>query len=112
MNPSSNPSPYRHTSGKSIRVKTASPDSAVTSTTAQDPTKTTAWYLARRLRLALHDLGVLHVPPEWMQATPEGISFRSLSVREADKLTLAVEDLALGRRTAPATPGPNQLPLF
>ena len=59
---------------------------------------TTAHYLARRLHVALNDLGFRpHIPSDWPQPSPEGLSFRSLSVREAEKFILAVEDLALGR---------------
>ena len=113
MNAPSNPSPYRRSTAESIRVKTANPDSAATSNTAQDPTKTTAWYLARRLHLALHDLGLLdHFPSDWVQPSLDGLSFRPLSVHEADRLVLAVEDLALGRLNNRPSPGTNQLPLF
>jgi hypothetical protein len=81
--------------------------------TPQDSTKTTAHYLGRRLHLALHHLGVLqHVPSGWVQVTPGGLSFASLSVREADKFVLAVEDLAQGRLAQRPTVSPDQLRLF
>jgi len=79
----------------------------------QDPTKTTAWYLGRRLHLALHDLGVLeHVPSRWVRVTPEGLSFGTLSVREADKLVLVLEDLTQSRPACQPTENPDQLRLF
>lgn len=88
-------------------------DAVVTPITPQDSTKTTAYYLARRLHLALHDLGVLqHIPPDWLQPGPDGLSFRPLSVREADKLTLALEDLAHGYRPPRPSVDPDQLSLF
>ena len=111
MNAPSNPSPYRHPSAKSVRMNATGSDPAITPNTPQDPTKSTA-YLARRLHLALHDLGVLHVPPEWMQATPESISFRSLSVREADTFVLSLEDVVLARTASEPPVNPDQLRLF
>lgn len=95
MNPSSNPSPYRHTSAKSVRTNAIGTDPA---TTPLDPTKSTAYSLAHRLHLALHDLGILrHVPSEWWKASPEGLSFRTLGLREADEFVLALEDVVLAR---------------
>jgi hypothetical protein len=76
-------------------------------------TKGTAYYLARRLQAVFNDLGLLHhIPSDWLQPSPEGLSFRSLNVREADKLTLAVEDLAHGYRPPRPSVSPDQLPLF
>ncbi len=88
-------------------------NAVVTPITQQDSTKTTSWYLARRLQVAFNDLGLIdHLPPDWLQPGPDGLSFRALSVREADQLTLAVEDLALGRLNNRPSAGTNQLPLF
>lgn len=76
-------------------------------------TRTTEFYLARRLNLALHDLELVqHVPSGWVQVTPGGLSFASLNVREADKFVLAIEDLALGRPPSSPTVNPDQLRLF
>ena len=76
-------------------------------------TNGTAYYLARRLQAVLNDLGLLsHIPSDWLQPGPDGLSFRPLSVLEANKLTLAVEDLAHGYRPRRPSAGPNQPPLF
>jgi hypothetical protein len=81
--------------------------------TASQPTMTTAHYLARRLHLVFHDLGLLeHIPSDWLQPSPEGLSFRSLSVSEADKFVLAVEDVAYGYKGQGPSACPNQPPLF
>ena len=88
-------------------------DAVITRITQQDPTKTTAHYLAHRLQAVFNDLGLLsHVPSDWLQPSPGGLSFRPLSVREADQLTLAVEDLAYGYRLRRPSPGTHQVPLF
>jgi hypothetical protein len=77
------------------------------------PKRTTAHYLARRLLRAFHDLGIAReIPTGWVRAESDGLVFGNLTVSQADKLVLAVEDLALCRRSFPADPGPNQLPLF
>lgn len=113
MNAPSTSSPYRRTSAESIRVRTASPDSAVPVTGRQDSDKITTWYLARRLHLVIQDLGLLdHVPSDWTQPGPDGLSFRRLTVGESDRFVLAMEDLALGRLNHQPSPGTNQLPLF
>ena len=77
------------------------------------PASATARYLTRRLHVVFNDLDLLdHIPSGWLQPGPDGLSFRPLSVLEADKLTLAVEDLAHGYRPRRPSAGPNQLPLF
>jgi hypothetical protein len=87
-------------------------NAVITRITPQDSTKTTAHYLARRLQVVLNDLGLLeHLPSDWLQPGPDGLSFGSISVREADKFVLAVEDVAY-RRTAKRGPAPDQLRLF
>jgi hypothetical protein len=69
-------------------------------------------YLARRLDRVINDLGLMpHIPMGWLQPNPEGLSFRSLNVHEADKLVLAVEDVAYSR-TANRGPDLGQLRLF
>lgn len=78
-----------------------------------DSNKCTAHYLARRLHVVFHDLDLLeHLPSDWLQPSPDGLSFRPLSVREADKLVLAIEELAQGRLAQRPTVSPNQLRLF
>lgn len=112
MNPS-NPSPYRQTSAKSIRGNATSPDSAITATTPAESTKSSAYYLARRLQAVINDLGLLpHIPSGWLQPCPEGLSFGSLSVRQADRLVQAVEDVAQGYKPRRPSASPNQLSLF
>ena len=113
MNAPSNPPPYRHTSAKSVRMNATGPDPAITPVTPLDPTKSTAYYLARRLHLALHDLGVQqHVPSRWVQPSPEGLSFRPLGLREADEFVLALEDVVLARTASEPLVSPDQLRLF
>lgn len=81
-------------------------------TPPQDSTKTTA-HLARRLHMVFNDLGLLdHIPSDWLQPSPEGLSFRTLSVREANKFVLAVEDTVHGRPVQRPTVNPDQLRLF
>jgi hypothetical protein len=88
-------------------------NAVITPITPEDSTKTTAHYLARRLRVVFTDLGLLeHIPSDWLQPGPDGLSFRPLSVREADKLTLAVEELAHDYRPRRPRVSPDQLPLF
>jgi hypothetical protein len=73
----------------------------------------TTAHLARRLYLAFHDLGIAgEIPTGWVRAESDGLGFGNLTVPQADTLVLAVEDLASGRRSLPAAPGLNQLPLF
>ena len=55
--------------------------------------------------MVFDDLGLFsHMPLDWLQPGPDGLSFRPLSVREADELTLAVEDLAHGCTPTEAQP--------
>ena len=69
--------------------------------------------LARRFNLVLFDLGVDGiVPNNWVMATEDGLAFKQLSLRDADRLVRALEDLAVGCEPDRATPGPNQLSLF
>ena len=97
---------------EAFRNRSESPpsDAAITPITVLDSTKTTAHYLARRLHIVFNDLSLpQHIPSDWLQPGPEGLSFRSLSVREADKFVLAIEDLAHGFRPQRPTVSPNQL---
>jgi len=89
------------------------PSHAVITPITPPAAKTTAWYLARRIHVVLQDLGLLdHIPSGWLQPGPDGLSFRPLSVREADKLTLALEDLVHGYRPPRPSVDPDQLSLF
>jgi hypothetical protein len=112
MSMRSNPSTNRHTSSETVESTTAEPDATITSISSH-PERATAHYLARRLLLAFHDLGLSEsIPRGWLQPGPDGLAFRALTVREADKLVLAIEDLANGGRRHVSGPGPNQPTLF
>jgi hypothetical protein len=112
MNTPSNPLPNRHLSSETVEIKTVEPDAAITPISSHPELKT-SHYLARRLLLAFHDLGLIEsVPNGWLQPGPDGLAFGALSVREADKLVLAIEDLANGGRRHVSDPGPNQPTLF
>ena len=74
---------------------------------------TTCDYLARRLNRVFNDVGLLpHLPRDWLQPSPEGLGFRPLTVQEADRFVLAVEDLAHGYRPRRPSVSPDQLRLF
>jgi hypothetical protein len=88
-------------------------NAVITPISKQDSTKSTAHYLARRLHAVFNDLGLrAHIPPDWLQPGSSSLSFRPLRVQEADKLTLAVEDLAYGYKARRRSAGPNQPSLF
>ena len=71
---------------------------------------TTCDYLALRLNRFFNDLGLLpHIPSDWLQPSPDGLAFRPLSVREADKFVLALEDLACGYEVPRPSVSPDQL---
>jgi hypothetical protein len=53
-----------------------------------------------------------HIPAGWIDSGSEGLFFRFLSVREAYKLVLVVDDAANSYRAPSPRAGPNQLPLF
>lgn len=74
----------------------------------------TNFYLARRIRCALHDLGLRNVlPGAWVTPAADGLRFSALSLQEADQLVLALEDIAQGRRPrVTAIRSANQLRLF
>ena len=88
------------------------PDAVIAPITQQDSGKRRRYSLARRLHVVFNDLGLLdHVPSGWLQPSPDGLSFASMSVRESDKFVLALEDLAQGRPPS-TTVSPDQLRLF
>jgi hypothetical protein len=109
--PSPSPSPDGLTTN---RVVEPPPEGEASITPISNPPKrTTADYLARRLLLAFQDLGIAcEIPIGWVRAESGGLVFGNLTEAQADKLVLAVEDLALGHQAAVASPGPNQLSLF
>ncbi len=82
------------------------------------PGVATARSLARRLALALHDLGLDRVlPAGWAGAEGAGLRFGDLDVAGADRLVRHLEDLAAALGDAalsppPAQPGPDQTTLF
>lgn len=107
------PSATPYTGNTTGEVTIPAEDATVTSITSV-PSNTTTHYLARRLVLAFRDLGFREqIPSDWIQPCADGIAFRSLNLRDADKLVLAFEDLVrgrgLGRRVIA---GRNQLRLF
>jgi hypothetical protein len=52
-------------------------------------------HLVRRLELFFSELGLDEVvPSQWVTATKQGLAFDHLPLRSADKLLLALEDLA------------------
>lgn len=84
------------------------------------PGETTARSLARRLALALHDLGLDGVVPAgWVSADGGAVAFGDLDVPSADHLVRHLEDLAsdvadtLGAQAeAHRAVGPGQAALF
>ncbi len=73
-------------------------------------------FLARRLRLALLDL-CARVPEAWVTATPKGIDFERLTIRQCDRLVRSLEDAARALEQSNRDPhsalgDPNQLSLF
>jgi hypothetical protein len=84
------------------------------------PGETTARSLARRLALALHDLGLDGVVPAgWVSADGASVVFGELDVPAADHLVRHLEDLAADvsdtlavQAAARRVPGPWQAALF
>jgi hypothetical protein len=84
------------------------------------PGEATARSLARRLALALHDLGLVGVVPAgWVSVDGAAIVFGELDVPTADHLVCHLEDLAAevadstaAREAARRTAGPGQAALF
>ena len=73
-------------------------------------------FLAGRLRAALSDL-CARVPEAWVTATPKGIDFERLTIRQCDRLVRALEDAARAFEDADpdrrcVQPNPQQLSLF
>lgn len=70
----------------------------------------TSDYLARRLDRVINDLGLMpHVPTGWVRAQADGLTFGYLTIIQADKFVLAIEDLALGHSSRRLTVTPGQL---
>ena len=81
---------------------------------ADGPGAVTARSLGRRLRLALHDLGLLDtVPAGWVSTAGATVRFGDLDVATADHLVRHLEDLAaaVGAPAAPVA-GAGQSSLF
>jgi hypothetical protein len=92
------------------RSKSPAGDAVITPITQRDSTKSTTHYLAHRLHVVFDDIGLSpHVPSDWLQPGPDGLAFRSLTLPEADKLVLAVEDLAQGYESPTSSVGSDQL---
>ena len=70
-------------------------------------------YLVRRLRVVLLALGLgSTVPNGWAKPRSNGLSFGELTLRQADNLVKALEDIAGDYEPEISTPGPGQLSLF
>jgi hypothetical protein len=69
--------------------------------------------LIRRLERVFLDLGLDRtVPDGWVEPSIDGLSFSSLTLRQADQLVRALEDLAVDHDPEVPEPGPGQLSLF
>jgi|GEM_PF-5706974 len=69
--------------------------------------------LIKRLRVVLLDLGLDRtVPDGWVEPSIDGLSFSFLTLRQADRLVRALEDLAIDHGPEVPEPGPGQLSLF
>ena len=69
--------------------------------------------LVRRLRVVWSDLGLDGVvPKDWVEATSTGLSFEELTHRQADLLTVALENIASDFEPEVPQPGIGQLSLF
>ena len=63
--------------------------------------------------MVLFDLRVDRIlPDQWVMATEEGLDFEHLTVRQADRLVRAFEDVAIGFELDRVTPGEDQLSFF
>lgn len=74
-----------------------------------------ACLLARRLKIALFDLGFDGVLKDWISPTSEGLAFKTLTIKQADQFTRVLEDVSRDHTAAKRrsfTPHPNQLQLF
>ena len=74
--------------------------------------QTTSW-LAKRLWVATFDLGLSEILPDrWTTPTADGLTFGTLSIRQADRFVQALEDLAFDHEPVMPAPGPGQLSLL
>jgi hypothetical protein len=72
-----------------------------------------ASHLARRLQIALFDLGLDQIVPDgWISPTSDGVAFNLLTLRQADRLVRALEDVALDYEAQGPKAGPGQLRLI
>lgn len=70
-------------------------------------------YLIRRFQLVFHDLGLDRVVPDrWITSDSDGLEFKRLTLKQADGVIAALEDIALDRQVKAPSPGPDQLSLF
>jgi hypothetical protein len=70
-------------------------------------------HLARRFRVVLLDVGLDGVVPDgWVEPTSNGLSFGTLTHRQADYLIRILEDIAADFEPEVPTPGPDQLSFF
>lgn len=69
--------------------------------------------LVLRLWRVTNLLGLGQIVPEgWAAPTIEGVSFTPLTLRQANRLVFALEDLAIGQRPSSVGPGRGQFTLF
>jgi hypothetical protein len=70
-------------------------------------------HLLRRLEVVWLDLGLDRtVPNGWVEASTDGLNFTSLTLRQANQLIRALEDLAVEHVPEVPEPGPGQLSFF
>jgi hypothetical protein len=69
--------------------------------------------LVRRIQIAFFDLGLDRVVPTgWAVPTEGGVAFETLTLKQADQLVRALEDLALDYEGQRPKAGPEQLRLW
>jgi len=99
-------------SADEITLNTAQPG-PITEVPAEQVLRRRAEHLIRRLNLVLFDLRLDRtVPTGWVVPTDQGLAFGLLSLKQADELIRALENLVSGRSPAPSGPGPGQLSFF
>jgi len=89
------PTPAVSAPTPTVSVPSPTPRLQLVETAGTPVPSPTAVSLARRLRLALYDLGVDGIVGSgWVRPCPDGVEFAPLSVRGADRLVQRLEDLA------------------
>lgn len=110
---STDPAAIRRT-GKQIKgaggeLESASPITVID----PDERNRTAYHLVRRLNLAFNDLGLLsHLPDHFVKPITDGVAFCALTTKQADRLVLLFETLAIRDRSRKTRTFRGQLKLF